>query len=157
MENKDLVWYVCYGSNLCYERFMIYINGCNDKSEPLKKENFIIPYELYFAGEAKINWDGGATAYIDLNKASNTYGVKYLITREQYEQVKKQEGKNYQREVPLGVDKDGIKQVSFTQTIYDRDGRKPSQKYINTIANGLIENYGFSREKSIKYIESHYD
>lgn len=27
MNNSDLVWYVCYGSNLCYERFMCYLTG----------------------------------------------------------------------------------------------------------------------------------
>ena len=27
MKNQDLVWYVAYGSNMLYERFMCYING----------------------------------------------------------------------------------------------------------------------------------
>lgn len=155
MENKDLVWYVCYGSNLCYERFMRYINGCKDKSEPIKKEKFEIPYDLYFAEYTGL-W-GGAKAFIDITKPGKAYGVKYLITREQYEEVKLKEGSSYKTKVNFGKDKDGIDQLSFTQTAYKRDGNKPSQKYINIIIKGLLENYNLNMDEAFFYIKSNID
>lgn len=152
---SNYVWYVCYGSNLKYERFMKYIENCTDKSEPICREIITIPYELYFAEHSE-RWNG-AKAFIDLNQRRLTFGAKYLITKEQYEQIKNQEGSSYRTNVDLGEDKFGIKQVSFTQTKYDRDGSKPSQEYINVIRDGLKENYGFDDLVSYDYIFDHFE
>lgn len=55
------VWYVSYGSNLSYERFLCYINGttpkgstkaeqgCRDKTLSNATGKITIPYKLYFA------------------------------------------------------------------------------------------------------------
>lgn len=106
---KELVWYASYGSNLLRSRFMCYIRGgrpkssskgyrgCTDKSEPLKDKPVRIPHELYFSGRSSV-WGGGGggVAFIKPTRASKgefTLGRMYLITREQFTQVVRQEKK----------------------------------------------------------------
>lgn len=74
--SKEMIWYVCYGSNLCLDRFMCYLTGKGNKDLNVKEntdrmffdqsipkgfKNVEIPYELYFAKESK-NW-GGSVAF----------------------------------------------------------------------------------------------
>ena len=62
--DADYVWYLSYGSNMLYDRFMHYIRGgsfanggachepCRDQSEPIDKSNYEIPYDMYYANES---------------------------------------------------------------------------------------------------------
>lgn len=150
LNKEDFVWYVCYGSNLSYRRFLKYINSCTDKSEPIDKENITLPYNIYFAGESK-NW-GGAKAFLDTNGNGKSYCVKYLIKKEQYEEVKSKEGPDYKTKVDLGFDKYGIYQVSFTATRDDFKRGYPSQLYKDEIKLGLSENYGLTQEETDNYL-----
>ena len=102
--NKDLVWYVAYGSNILRSRFLCYIkggrakgckkedSGCRNKAEPIKDKPIIIPYELYFAKEGTI-WGEGAASFIKpkKSKTESTYARQYLITLEQFKDIVKQE------------------------------------------------------------------
>ena len=60
MTDKNLVWYIGYGSNLSKERFLCYITGgqpignaksyegCRDKTLPISDKSIIINNDLYF-------------------------------------------------------------------------------------------------------------
>ena len=102
MNNSDLVWYVCYGSNLCYERFMCYLTGegsekygvaarpdcrCNNPNPPQRIEITILPYPLYFARNSS-SWQGQGVAFIDPAKKGISLGRAYLVSKEQYLHVK---------------------------------------------------------------------
>ena len=98
------VWYVSYGSNLCKDRFMCYIQGgkpegsakiekgCRDQTPPKADEKVDLMYPLYFTKE-KSKWGEGGVAFIGHDKISTekTIGRMYLITDEQFEDVVAQE------------------------------------------------------------------
>ncbi len=103
---KSLVWYASYGSNLCRERFLCYIQGgipegsvkaetgCRDRSLPVEDSLIFIKRGLYFAGHSQ-RW-GGSVAFIggeegELNKKDQTLARMYLINREQFCDVIAQE------------------------------------------------------------------
>jgi 5-methylcytosine-specific restriction protein A len=117
MENQEkLVWYACYGSNIMYERFMYYIkggifeitgkkhDGCADKTPPRSSKSIIIPYEMYFANQAKY-WDECGVAFLDTSITGVTLGRMYLRTILPIEEVWKQECKSgdwYNKIIGLG-------------------------------------------------------
>ena len=149
---KDkLIWYVSYGSNMCFERFMCYITGegsekygiepdqkkrCNDITPPLRSQKITIPYERYFGGES-VTWNNCGVAFLDFNSNKESIGRSYLITKEQYLHVKKSEGKDYQYEVELkGIN--GIKAFTFTNENRMPEN-EPSLEYKKVIEDGLKE------------------
>ncbi|MEC5424799.1 hypothetical protein QGM71_15035 [Virgibacillus sp. C22-A2] len=108
------VWYVSYGSNLCEDRFMCYINGdiphgsetrelgCIDKTAPKRSVLAELPYPLYFAKE-RSKWGTGGVAFIghDPIESERTLGRKYLITDEQFSEIVAQENKQPGLEIDL--------------------------------------------------------
>ena len=117
----EMVWYVCYGSNLLEDRFLCYIRGgvipgnvrsergAKDSSLPKRSEPCMIDHELFFSTPIK-KWFGSGVAYInpkkldqkdDLEanpgmvqtdeKSNVTLGRRYLITLEQFLDIVRQE------------------------------------------------------------------
>jgi tetratricopeptide (TPR) repeat protein len=100
----NLVWYASYGSNLCSQRFMSYLEGeqpdgmstshpgCRDKTLPKDDQPIKIYYPLYFAKQSP-RWDGKGVAFIGLEKEETeaTLGRMYLITEQQFIDVVGQE------------------------------------------------------------------
>ncbi|MBQ4468198.1 MAG: CDP-alcohol phosphatidyltransferase family protein [Firmicutes bacterium] len=169
----DYVWYLSYGSNMLYDRFMHYIRGgsfvnggachepCRDQSEPIDKSNYEIPYDMYYANESG-PWGGMGVSFIDTSKPGRALGVAYLVTREQYWHVVIQEnnGKRpednphwYDKVVSLG-DFRGHEVMTFTN--HDRlPSNEPSEAYLDTLARGLRENYPEMSDEEIRdYLES---
>ena len=162
--NEKYVWYVSYGSNLCLERFLLYIVGgtnkelnvsqigCKDKSLPLMSRMVNIPYKLYFARSSS-RWNNGGVAFIDETTQSNTIGRAYLITKEQLIDVQTQEGATwYDNKLYLGQI-DGI--VAYTLT----SSRKETvncvdQLYEKVVLRGLME-LELDKIEAIKYLKSH--
>lgn len=142
LSDKNYVWYVCYGSNLCYERFMKYIDRTSEKTPPLCKENILIHHPLYYSSYTKL-W-GGAKLFLDLGAYGKTYGVKYLITREQYSEIKRMEGPDYDLKYCLGLDEFHIPEVTFTTSQTFSTDYKMSQSYKDVVRRGIEENYGDS-------------
>ena len=101
---EQQVWYASYGSNLLHSRFMCYINGgtpegsskhcpgCSDKTPPQDCKPVTIPHELYFAKNSP-SWEGKGVAFIKSQRDVNvqTLGRMYLITKEQFVQIVRQE------------------------------------------------------------------
>lgn len=141
------VWYACYGSNLSKERFMMYINECKDKTPPVEDRPFVFEHNIYFAKYTK-TW-GGAKAFLDDSVPGIAYGRIYKITREQYTDIKRQEGRDYTKRIVFGII-DGLPVYSFTDTQKNEEVRMPSEDYYNEILKGLKECYtGILEEKEM--------
>ncbi len=97
---EDLVFYLSYGSNLDEARFLTYITGgsvpgstkvhegCRDKSLPRKRVHHKFGWRVRFVAYSE--WWEGLAACID-EEADVSHGVAYLITREQFVDVLRQE------------------------------------------------------------------
>jgi len=142
-KDADLVWYACYGSNLSQERFMQYVNDCNDKTEPKESRPFEIHHQLYFANSSP-QWEDQGVAFLNprMNEHIVTLGRVYLMTREQFDEIKFMEcGSSetgwYRHEMNLGS-LEGIPVRSFTSPNV-LEPNPPSDKYLNVIRIGLME------------------
>lgn len=113
-----MVWYASYGSNLCAERFLCYLQGgrpagasrrytgARDKTPPKRDRSLEVPYRLYFAG-VSTTW-GGSPCFIDTEQshAAPARARAYLITWEQFEDVVAQE--NGRPGASIDLDLDGL-------------------------------------------------
>ncbi len=187
----DFVWYASYGSNISTERFLCYIKGgqaigaetseegCKDSSLPIKYENITIRKKQYFAKSSK-RWQEKSVAFIDSISSNDlTLGRKYLVTKEQFQDIVKQENKItvsfdldcrleeartngsaivikdswYGRILFLG-ESDGYPIYTFTN-IEDFDKEvtsMPSNQYLLMIASGLVENYKLELNELSEYL-----
>lgn len=148
---EERVWYVAYGSNLSYARFLCYIQGgtapngseyegCDDKGELFATCALKLPYERYYANSSG-SWGGKGVAFLDVNrKQGETLGRAYLITRGQFEQVQSQEGGWYSRveELPNLPIFQGIPAMTMTGD-YRHAEQEPSEKYLEVIGRGENE------------------
>lgn len=146
------VWYACYGSNLSKERFMRYIHHCTDNTPPSEDRPFVFDHPIYFAKSAS-HWQNGGKAFLDDSDIGMAYGRIYKITREQYEEVKLQEGSDYTKKLSFG-EIDGFPVYSFTDTQLDVPTRTPSKEYFSVILNGLRECYDgiLSETEMVNYL-----
>ncbi len=165
----DYIWYAGYGSNLSEQRFLCYIQGgsphfgrkcntgCEDTTLPVENKPKIIHYRLYFAlpdnCKKTCNWGCGGIAFISphKDKMSKTLCRMWKITKNQYEEVKKQEGRSYNKEIKLGED-NGVPIYTITNKNDLRNILCPSDCYIKTIALGIKEAYNFDVGKIASYL-----
>lgn len=185
--NTDLVWYVAYGSNLSHERFLCYIRGgtpegsdkafegCRDTTLPREVKPEILDRELYFAENSK-GWQGMGVSFIrnESSHTSKTYALKYLITREQLEDLAKQETSTrrtivldfdrtieegftifrqawYGKLLFLGLD-DDVPVFTLTSGTDRQNITRPSDEYIRTIARGLENQHALSTAEIAIYL-----
>jgi hypothetical protein len=147
MPTEKYVWYACYGSNLYSERFYEYIKECTNKTLPREDMPFTIPYPLYFA-KFSTRWRG-AIAFIGhiRDDAESSLGRIWLITEEQFEEIKMQEGPNYTREIELGNYRTyPIKTFTNEREI---ENAPPSKTYLEVIEHGLRQTYPLMRKEEI--------
>jgi hypothetical protein len=95
------VWYVSYGSNMCRDRLLCYIEGgrphggareyvgARDDTLPADDMAVELPGSLYFAGESA-TW-GGGVAFYDHDVPGPTPARAYRITGEQFADIAAQE------------------------------------------------------------------
>ena len=192
MKEQDLhIWYASYGSNIFQDRFHCYIqggkpkssdtvySGCSDKTLPIDNEDFYIPSELYFAKRSIKSWNGGGVGFI-ANKFGNerTLGRMYLITKEQFIDVIKQES-NIEQEIKIDFDiviSQGsfvLKEIKWYNKIiylgnqsghsiftFTHDGdyfneiNKPDKNYLKLIMQGLKEITNFNEYDIAEYFEN---
>lgn len=170
---KDHVWYVSYGSNMLYDRFICYIEGgsyegsssyrmpCDDTSAPVEVRAVEIPYGMYF-GNCSGSWQEGGVSFLDTEKDGHALGTAYLITREQFEHVAAEEnggrypdgtGDWYEDIISLG-DMDGFEMLTVTNK-KPREQNAPSYEYLETLKEGIRENWQDMSEEDIgKYLNS---
>lgn len=136
--NPVYVWYATYGSNINMNRFMKYINRCEDKTAPIENQPYTINYPMYFGGMSRI-WEC-SVAFIDSTKTGSTFGRIYRIKKTQFEEIQAMEGKNYSKKMMLGHVND-IPVYTFTSETRKDCGAMPSSDYLTTIFEGLKETY----------------
>ena len=136
-----VVWYACYGTNVSESRFMKYINDCRDKTPPTASKPFYFPHPIYFAGKSR-TWENKGSAFLDDGASGRAYGRIYLITAEQYEDVKRMEGRRYSKKLSLGS-VEGIPVVSFTSPVprSKQQENAPSLEEFDTILQGYLETF----------------
>lgn len=191
MNKENYVWYASYGSNLSKSRFYCYIkggkpegsniteSGCRDMSLPLDDKKLILNNELLFVEKSK-RWGNKGVAIIDtkIKPSIKTYGRMYLITKDQFIDVVKQENgikveeslnvnfpkhekgssevlfknKRYGRIVYVGEEL-GHPIFTFTTSVPIEDCiiNQPSEEYLKMIANGIYETYKLSSVDIAKY------
>lgn len=157
MNDNEHVWYVCYGSNICKERFMCYINGgsylditedkgpCMDTTHPSRIVPFQLNgYELYYAHEpvkGKKSW-GGGVAFIRRHEGTSTPGRAYLITWGQFKEIHGKEGPGWYDDYPVPLGNiDGFQAYTFTARNVNQNEVCPSENYRTVIKRGLGEAY----------------
>lgn len=165
---RKFVFYVCYGSNMCEDRFKCYLTGkpnkrlgikagkkCKDQSPIVGKTSFRIPYEMYF-GNSSSTWDGGGVCFLNPKRISDTkkftFATAYLISEEQYEHVRKCEGKSpewYGKEIELDP-MSGIPAKTFTSEKVHKFNM-PSKRYLDVVRAGLIE-WGLTYKQAVQYL-----
>lgn len=168
---KDYVWYVAYGSNMLYDRFITYIQGgsfedggsynypCQDTSLPIKRKAIEIDYDMYF-GNYSGSWQSCGVSFLDTTKKGKALAVAYLITREQFEHIASEEnggrppmdqGYWYENIITLG-ELDGYKLITITNNEL-RPYNKPCKEYLQTLIKGIKENWpNISQEEINNYI-----
>lgn len=142
----DYVWYACYGSNICRERFMRYIDRCQDQTPPAEDRPYEFVHPVFFAGESR-TWNYKGKAFLDAESEGHAFGRVYRITRDQFLEVAYMEGSDYRNKILLGT-MDGCQVVTFT--CFNRPERSvPSLEYLNVILKGLKETYPLYRESAL--------
>jgi hypothetical protein len=189
-DTSNHIWYASYGSNLLAERFHCYIRGgcptgsnktyqgCRDKTLPVDNEEVYINSELYFAKKSA-TWDNGGVAFIKVDFEANaaTLGRMYLITKEQFIDVVKQETANandliidFERAIKEGSltikkgswygsiiylgDQYGSPIFTFTHETEIAQKTKPSENYLRTIVRGINEVYNLNATEVFEYLIS---
>ncbi len=185
---ENYVWYASYGSNINQDRFLAYIFGgippggtvsevgCRDQSMPMRAENVMIDFPMFF-GKRSRRWDNKGVGFIDTTSDPErpTYGRMYLITKEQYLDVVRQENndmtleidfdrleqdgefvidsaKMYGKVLDVG-EKEGRPIYTFTHPdrIRDEERIAPSLTYLKVISAGIKEAFEISIEELVDY------
>jgi gamma-glutamylcyclotransferase (GGCT)/AIG2-like uncharacterized protein YtfP len=160
LSRKDYVWYASYGSNLIYERLLVYIKGgtskfngvayegCKNKAIPKDTRPVAIPYKMYYGNESS-PWGNGGLAFLDTQNKGQTLGRMYLVTGEQFEDICRQEGREedwYNQSLSLG-DYNGVEIVTITNKNI-RPQHNPCDNYLEVLRIGIKEKY-----PNMSYIE----
>ncbi len=162
----NYIWYVTYGADLLYEKFLHYIKGgicqfnhkeyygCTDQTEPLASRIIVIPYEAY-VGNSSPSWNYKGVMFLDTDRHGETLGRMYLVTAQQYEEIRDQEGRSslwYDKEVELGEHL-GIP----IKTVTSKERKivsVASSKYQGVVEAGIKEAYPKKNEEEIAaYLE----
>ena len=169
---KEYVWYVSYGSNMLYERFMCYIEGgsfegsrllpeFDDTTPPVEVRAIDIPYGMYFA-ENSGSWQGQGVSFLDTTKRGQALGVAYLITKEQFDHVvywenagrRQNKAKGWYEDTITIGEMDGFEVKTITNTDL-REYNNPCREYINTLRRGIRENWPEMSDNEIEdYLNS---
>ena len=187
MIDKNLVWYVGFGSNISQDRFLCYIaggqpegsgknyEGCRDKKTPKNFKSITINHELYFAKKSS-TWQKGGVGFVNIeeNCEKTTFARMYLVTKQQLEDVAKQETNSpkyltinfeeaiskgntifkshswYGKLLYLGSEK-GYPMFTLTNEKNLIESIKPSPKYLQIINNGLKQTHNLTNEEIVKY------
>jgi hypothetical protein len=189
-QNQEYIWYASYGSNLQEERFHYYIiggspvgskkvyEGCKDRTLPINNQEIIINSELYFAKKSKV-WNNGGVCFIKINfdKNTTTLGRMYLITKDQFIDVVKQETGGteelkidfekvklngsliikekswYGNIIFLGISSD-FPIFTFTNEANLEVFNKPDDSYLKTIIKGIKQTYNLSSNEIVSYLSN---
>lgn len=156
--------YAAYGSNMLKERFLYYIKGglfegkyyegSRDKTEPEDLGYMFVPYRLYFA-KSSSRWDRKGVAFLSCEKEPNLdyHAIVRLwkISKTQFEDIQKQEGKLWYHKVIILGEKEGY-QIKTITGCWEDERQSPSERYLKIIKKGIKETTNWNDEKSEAYL-----
>ncbi|NKS36435.1 hypothetical protein GS488_12300 [Rhodococcus hoagii] len=157
------IWYVSYGSNMSRARLDCYLRGgcpagggrtcvgARDPHPPVGRAAVRLPGTVYFAGQSVV-W-GGGRAFYDPDLPGDTAACAYLVTAEQFDDIHGQEPLCYDRVLDLGT-REGFPMRTFTAAVGRADVVRtaPSAPYLDTMATGLREVFGWNSERAQAYL-----
>lgn len=110
-----------------------------------------IPGSIFFAGVSRV-W-GGGRAFYDPDSPGTVAARAFLVTQEQFEDIRAQEPACYDRLLMLG-DRAGVTMCTFTTRARgDAVSRNPpAPAYLATIADGLREAYDWDDTQVVRYL-----
>lgn len=168
----DYLWYVSYGSNMDYDRFMCYIEGgsyegsryhppCEDTTAPVAVRAIEIPYGMYF-GNSSGSWQGRGVSFLDVTHSGKSLGVAYLITGEQFEHVVFEENAGRPQNRDYGWYEDTINlapmdgfEVKTITNVEPRIPNEPCDDYCRTLLRGIAQHWNELSEEEIEdYLKS---
>ncbi len=166
---NEYVWYVSYGSNMCFKRLAAYIEGgyyerngreypeCEDTTLPTESLEVEMWGSMYFANYNLGSWENSAVSFFDKDSIGETIGRAYLIKKNQLEHIHTCEGKGsnwYPDILELG-DIQGIKAVTFTNFNVKKYApfSEVSVAYMSTLVEGIME-MGHSAEYAFDYLKT---
>lgn len=153
--NEKYIWYAGYGSNLCIDRFKGYINLTTSKKAPLAIKRMLFSHPIYFAQKSN-TWGSAGVSFLDIESCGSSYGIMYLITRDQFKEIQKREGENwYNKSYLISKDELGIDIVTLTHDIRYED-TTPSKEYLEVVGNGLKEVFGLNNAEINQYLNTPY-
>ncbi|MBJ8346373.1 hypothetical protein JGU72_16980 [Antrihabitans sp. YC2-6] len=127
--------------------------GARDKRPPAATLALTLPGTVFFAGESR-TW-GGGRAYYDPTTAGRTPARGYLLSSEQFDDLRAQEPPVYDRLLELGV-RDGARMLTFTSS-YGKaavENTHPAPEYLSIMAEGIAETHGWTAAEITKYLEN---
>lgn len=149
--------------------------GARNATPPRHIMPFTLPYSLYFAGESSF-WTGGM-GFLDHTAVGATLARAYLITREQFIDVVTQENhltdpvqidfdtaindgtSRIQPTSPYGLllhagHRDNYPVFTFTSEQPGQTRTVPSARYLDTIAQGLMQTHKLTTDEAHAYLRS---
>ncbi|SDC48873.1 hypothetical protein SAMN05444580_10120 [Rhodococcus tukisamuensis] len=158
-----LIWYVSYGSNMSIDRLGCYLRGgrpaggrrtqpgARDGRAPRESAPVLVPGRVFFAGRSRV-W-GGGRAFYDPDEAGRVAARAYLLTAEQFDDVRSQEPECYDRVLELGR-RGGLAMRTFTCRARGSTAvhTAPSPAYLRALGAGLQEAHGWDAGQVADYL-----
>jgi cation transport regulator ChaC len=135
MKMSNKIWYFAYGSNLNKDQMCERVGGYYEAKKALLKD-----YEIVFSGFSP-RW-GGGIATIRKRGGEVVHGVLYLLDEKAIRILDKYEGvpKKYERILVKVITEKNELLDAYTYILKNHSRlNKPSQRYIQTIIEGLIQ------------------
>ncbi|MGL5978315.1 MAG: gamma-glutamylcyclotransferase family protein [Erysipelotrichaceae bacterium] len=149
--DERYVWYVTYGSNINSQRFQAYLDKTKSNESYKLSEPWIIKHPMYFARQSS-RWNQQGVAFLDTEQHGRTYGVRYLITKEQFKEIQVLEGKTWYNKIAKLDAWGDVPMWTLTSSTRHED-ELPSDVYVEVIAAGLKEHYGLSDQVIAQYLK----
>jgi hypothetical protein len=132
----------CYLTGGCPPGGRLTHRGARDTNLPSRSLAFTLPGRVFFAGESRV-W-GGGRAFYDPGVRGPSPARAYLVTAEQFDDIRSQEPSVYDRLLEVGV-RDGHPMLTFTSAhgMHDLSPAAPADAYLHTIGEGIAEAHGW--------------
>lgn len=149
--NNDYAWYACYGSNLCQERFDLYLKDISAKA--YAQREYMFDKKIYFAKDSP-SWFDKGVCFLDLNEKDKSYGWMYLVKQEDVIKLSEKEGSSWYPVQFIKKDEYGIDIYTVTLKNREDPDHKASDDYYTIIARGLKDRYGLDNDNINKYLHT---
>lgn len=171
VDKDSYIWYASYGTNLLESRMACYLQGglcaqngktypgCTNRSLWTETRTNNYPGNLYF-GRSSHSWEEKGVAFFEPlhghDPRSRWITMKlYRITREQLEEVQKQEGASddwYGMMYCLELDKDGTPVVTLTSRTVQKENA-PCDAILETMYLGMTTCCGRGKTDTVNYLK----